>query len=238
MKISVVIPAYNEERHVGACLKSIFLARIPELAEIIVVNNASTDNTADVVARFPEVQLLNEPEKGVTKARQMGIVAATGDVIAFIDADTEVPADWFKIIKNEFSSNPGLVSLTGLVTYSGLRPHEKLLVGIFWNLLAAPAYLLTGSMAIAGNLAVRKDALAAIGGFNTDIAFYGDDTDLARRLKKHGKVKFTRKLSVKTSGRRFRGEGVIRTGFRYAINYAWCAIFHHPITKKYRDIRN
>ena len=54
MKISVVIPAYNEERYVGACLKSIFLGRIPELAEVIVVNNASTDNTANVVARFPE----------------------------------------------------------------------------------------------------------------------------------------------------------------------------------------
>jgi glycosyltransferase involved in cell wall biosynthesis len=90
MKISFVIPAHNEEAYVGKCLDSIFreLKKAPVDAEVIVVDNASTDGTREVAQKYPGVKVISEPIKGLTRARRAGFLAATGDLIANVDADT------------------------------------------------------------------------------------------------------------------------------------------------------
>jgi len=103
--------------------------------------------------------------------------------------------------------------------------------------MAVPAYRAIGYMAVGGNLIVKKEALEKIGGFNTNIAFYGDDADLARRLSKIGKVVFDKKLAVHTSDRRLRQEGVTKTLTNYIANYISVAVLKKPITKRYNDIR-
>ena len=76
MTISVIIPAYNEEKYIVSCLHSI-LGNAPEnLKEIFVINNASTDKTAELAEKFPQVRVVNEPNKGLTKARQRGLQEA------------------------------------------------------------------------------------------------------------------------------------------------------------------
>ena len=94
MKLSVVIPAYNEEKFIGECLQSIFheIEGKNYDLEIIVVNNASTDNTRDIVASHPKVKLVDEPDKGLVKARRAGFLASKGELIANLDADTRVTA--------------------------------------------------------------------------------------------------------------------------------------------------
>jgi hypothetical protein len=88
-----------------------------------------------------------------------------------------------------------------------------------------------------GNFIVSRRALEAAGGFNSDFCFYGEDTDLARRLSKVGPVKFSLSLPALSSGRRFVAEGLFRAGLRYAVNYLWTIFFKHPFTLTWLDVR-
>lgn len=89
-----------------------------------------------------------------------------------------------------------------------------------------------------GNYIVKKSALEAIGGYDTSIQFYGEDTDIARRVNKIGKVKFTFGLPMYSSGRRLSGEGAFTIGLRYAMNYFWVILFKRPYSKNNADIRD
>ena len=78
-KVSIVIPVYNEEKYIGACLSSILNEGLGAFEEIIVVNNLSTDGTANIVKKFDGVLLISETQKGPNKARQRGLEKASGD---------------------------------------------------------------------------------------------------------------------------------------------------------------
>ncbi len=92
-------------------------------------------------------------------------------------------------------------------------------------------------MGIFANLSVRKSSFQAIGGIDTSIEFYGDDTNITRRLSKIGKVKFIYKLYVYASGRRLNNEGIFRTGIKYALNFISEVVLRRPVTKGYTEIR-
>lgn len=248
MRISIVIPAHNEEKYVGNCLESVLkevkdfrntdLARRTNFdSEIIVINNASTDQTKKVAKKYPGVIVVNEPEKGLTKARQAGLEKASGDLVANIDADTMLPAGWLEKAFTEFSANPNTVSLSGPFRYHDLEGFKKFVAEGIWNISAPPAYFFTGYMILGANFVARKKALLAIGGFDKNIDFYGEDTDLARRLNRLGKVKFSMKFFIWGSGRRLMGNGFVKTEFLYGINFLWEVLFKRPFTKTYKDIR-
>lgn len=244
MKISFVIPAYNEEKNVGKCLESIRseYKGSSENIEIIVVNNASTDKTKEVVQGYPDVKIVDEPQKGLSRARQAGFLASTGDIVANVDADSTIPKGWIDRVIEEFSKDDKLVALSGPYVYHDLSYGVNLLVKLFYAIglishLINHKVLGVGAMLQGGNFVLLRSALASIGGFNVDIDFYGEDTDIARRIQKLGKVKFTFKLPMYTSGRRLKKEGVIKTGLRYAANYIWITLFKKPLNKDHHDVR-
>jgi hypothetical protein len=76
-----------------------------------------------------------------------------------------------------------------------------------------------------------------IGGYDTRIIFYGEDTDIAKRIRSVGKVKWTFKLPMYTSGRRLKEQGILFSGATYAINYLWPILFSKPFSHTYKDIR-
>ena len=254
MRLSFVVPAYNEEAYLPACLDSI-LAQSRALptgtVEIIVVNNASTDRTRDVALTYPSVILVDEPRKGLTFARQAGFAASTGDLIANVDADSRLTPHWLSNVLAAFAeadahthtpSTKPLAALSGPLLYYDLTPRQRLLVHIFyltaWTTYAINRYLLrVGSMVQGGNFVTSRAALEAIGGFNTDIAFYGEDTDIARRLSAVGEVRFTFSLKMYSSARRLKSEGILTMAARYSINYLWTTFLHRPYTHTYTDIR-
>jgi GT2 family glycosyltransferase len=84
---------------------------------------------------------------------------------------------------------------------------------------------------------VSRKALEAIGGFNLAITFYGEDTDIARRLNDVGPVRFTFALKMYSSARRLKGEGMLRIALRYTINYLWTTFLKRPYTHTHIDIR-
>jgi cellulose synthase/poly-beta-1,6-N-acetylglucosamine synthase-like glycosyltransferase len=99
-------------------------------------------------------------------------------------------------------------------------------------------YLLrVGSVVQGGNFVFRRDAWIKAGGFNREIKFYGEDTDVAVRLSKVGGVKFTFRLKMMTSGRRLAEEGVFRTALTYTLNFFWVTFAGKPATKEHTDIR-
>lgn len=121
LRTSIVVPAYNEARHIASCLEAIAAQRVKP-HEVIVVDNNSTDGTASIVKRFPFVRLLHEARQGIGYARNCGFDAATGDIIARIDADTRLPADWTEQIEGYFADErSGKQVLTGGARFYNLR---------------------------------------------------------------------------------------------------------------------
>lgn len=236
MKISIVIPAYNEELYIEKCLASIKKHYIDNICEVIVVDNGSRDTTPKIVRQFPFATIISEPKKGASHARQKGLIHAKGDLIAFIDADTVMNAGWIQKAINEFQNDKNLVALSGPVTYD-LNSWYSSFIDAYFDILVLPLSKITGSVILCGNFVVRKDAIINIGGFDTSIKFYGDDTNIARRLQKVGRVAFKSNFMINTSARRLKKEGITKTGFTYAINFFSEKFFHKQITKEYEDVR-
>ena len=124
MKISLIIPAYNEEKYIKDCLLSI-QKHGEGLFEVIVINNASTDATASIVKEFKNIKLVNENKKGLPFARNRGLAEANGEIVAFIDADTKIPKGWVKKIEKAFKKNDKLVSISGPYIYYDLSLFHK-----------------------------------------------------------------------------------------------------------------
>ncbi|CAM2917122.1 glycosyltransferase family 2 protein [Prescottella defluvii] len=131
LRLTVVVPAYNEETYIGACLVSL-LAQERDLHEIVVVDNNSTDRTAEIVeeyaSRHPVVRLIREPRAGTVYARDAGFDAATGDIVGRIDADTRVAPDWARSMLDYFGrpDTGDIGAVTGLSNsydspYRGLK---------------------------------------------------------------------------------------------------------------------
>lgn len=245
MRLSFVIPAYNEEAYIGKCLDSIFreLRDGNHEVEIIVVNNASTDRTKEIASKYKGVKVVDEPRKGLVRARQAGFLASTGDLIANVDADAMLTQGWIKTVFAEFSKNPKLVALSGPFVYYDLPKWINFFVKTLHYPISFLAYLVgrfilrKSAVLQGGNFVVRRDALEKIGGYNTNIEFYGEDTDIAVRMSKVGAVKFTYSLPMYASGRRIAEEGVFTMGIRYGANYLSMAIFKKPLSKTSSDIR-
>lgn len=238
MKISVVIPAYNEEKYIAPTLESLIDKAGSDIFEIIVVDNASTDNTAKIAKKFPGVKVIREERKGLTRARQAGLLASSGDLIAYIDADTQIKEGWFHKVKKEFEKNKRLVCLSAPYSLYDVSKWKRMLVWSYWNLLAYPTYmLLMQYMVLGANFVARRSVLLKIGGFDETIEFYGEDTDIARRLNRVGKVKFLRKSLVTSSARRMEAEGWVKIGLKYTTNFISEVLLHRPATQKYQDYR-
>ncbi len=244
MKISFVIPAFNEEVVLPECLLAIQkeLQNTPCDAEVVVVNNASTDRTKDVALAFDKVRVVDEPIKGLVAARSAGFAATTGELVANIDADVILPEGWLKKVLFEFEKDKKLVALSGPFIYYDLSRATRAMVKFFYG-IAYVTYLLNqyvfhiGAMLQGGNFIIARAAWVKAGGFDTSISFYGEDTDVAKRLSAVGKVKWTFALPVYSSGRRLKAEGIVHMSIKYTLNYFWITWFGKPYTKKYIDIR-
>lgn len=243
MKVSFVIPAYNEERTVAACIEAIQTeaGRTSNDVEILVVNNASTDRTR-TVAEEAGARVIDEPRKGLARVRQTGFEHSSGEIVANIDADVLIPLGWLDIVIVRFARDPDLVALSGPFVYHDLSLPSRIATRLFYwagYFVSKVGTLFTGrgAMLQGGNFVIRRSALEKAGGFNTAISFYGEDIDAAQRMYTQGRVEWNFRLWVNASGRRLREEGVIRTGIRYALNYFSVAFLGTPATKEHRDIR-
>ncbi len=198
MTISVVIPAYNEERYLPKTLESFkHLDRIPD--EVIVVDGASTDKTP-AVARTHGAKVIIVKHSTIGYARQKGLLFSKGDIVAFTDADTIVPRDWLSKIE-ETLSEPRVVGVFGTFRVpDGWWPYRAF-INYFQPWLNQIWYWFGVPMAPGQNSAfLRKKAIEA-GGYPEEFKI-AEDIEMMRRLMRIGKVKLRQDLIVISSGRR------------------------------------
>jgi glycosyltransferase involved in cell wall biosynthesis len=236
--ISLIIPAYNEEKYIGECLEYAIKNSHGGFSEIIVVDNASTDKTREVALQYAGVKVVREDRKGLTRARQRGYEESKGELLAYIDADTHMPEAWVETVIEEFKKNPKLACLSGPYIYHDISKWNQFLVKVlYWSAIAMPAYWIAGYMITGANFAIRRDVLDKMKGFDTSIEFYGEDTNIARRARAFGKVKFKLDFPMYLSGRRLNNQGIYKTAFLYITNFLSEAFYHKPLTKEYKDFR-
>lgn len=214
-RVSLVIPAYNEESHLALCLDAV-AAQTVRPFEVIVVDNNSTDATAAIARRYPFVTLIRERRQGVVHARDAGFNAARGDIIGRIDVDSVLPADWVATVQQIFA-DPGLDAVSGTVTY-----HDMPWKGFFgWCNLLFRGYLakrMAGQLFLYGsNMAIRRTAWQAVRGELCRVRAMHEDFDLAAHLAQAGSfsVRYDARLQAQVSGR------LVNMGFITFYNYLW-----------------
>ncbi|MBI4308327.1 MAG: glycosyltransferase [Chloroflexi bacterium] len=217
--ISVVIPAYNEEAVLEACLRALSSQDYAGPYEVIVVDNASTDGTAAVARRWG-ARVVYEPRRGIARARQTGCAVARGAILAGTDADTIVPSHWLSAIARRFQEHAGATVAAG---YFRLR-DGPMLARAFTRVGDALSPVIARCLPWAwnfcgNNYAVRASAFRAVGGFNTAL-LYGEDVDLCLRLRRLGKVVYASEMRVTTSGRGYMRNLWRSTGV-YCTDYLW-----------------
>lgn len=226
MKISVVIPVFNEEKYLGKCLES--LMNLEEKAfEIIVVNNNSTDKSEKIAATFP-VTILNQPQKGIIPTRNAGFDAACGDIIARCDADTIIPKDWISRIRKTFE-NTSIDGLTGSAFFYDTTILNKSTLWHDISFFYASKLFLGHHVLYGPNMAITKKIWEKVKlEACTDEKKIHEDVDLAMHICKYGTVKFDNTLAVSTSSRRLRTQP-----YSFFIEYPWrwiytMLIYKHP----------
>jgi glycosyltransferase involved in cell wall biosynthesis len=209
MKVSVVIPAFNEEAYIGACLES-FMHQKVKPDEIIVVNNNSSDNTVKIIKKY-SVLLVNEKKQGMIPARNRGFNEAKYDIIARTDADTIVPPDWIKNIKTHFK-NKNIIALTGPADFydqdedtSISNYRTKVAVQALKSYLNILKSVLNHDCLFGPNYALRKDIWDKIKNeVCLDDKAVHEDIDISIHLAPLGIIKFDKRLVVSSSLRRWK----------------------------------
>lgn len=234
--VSVLIPAFNEEKYIRQTLEALFLQDYPHF-EIIVADNASTDRSSAIVRQFMErnvfnklsLTLLYEAKKGTNHARECARKAASGSIIAQIDADCLPAKDWISKGVAAICDHHMYAAVTGPYDYFDSKQELR-----FFSLFAQKVFYPVintlvqrfgrGAILIGGNAFIRADILAYIGGYNTTLTFYGDDVDLGKQLARIGFVAFQPSLVLLSSSRRYKAGGFWQVNKKYQ-RYFWNLIW-------------
>ena len=201
-KISVIIPAYNEEVYIEQTLNSILnqnlYRKYPDMVEIIVVDNESTDRTAEIASQYTTV--ISAP-RGKLNAKNAGAAIASGDILVFTDADAVLKPNWLNLLVRHFQ-NPEVVGVSGPI-------HEDVDIvrmAIQLQLSSYNSYLTT--VMAGANQAVRRDVFFAVGGFPTDcdqfnrsVLRHHEEIEFCSKLKEYGRIVYDTQATAFFSGR-------------------------------------
>lgn len=226
-KISVIIPAYNEEHSLPKALSALSRQDFPrDDFEIIVVDNNSTDATADVARRWGADAVIFEHTAGTNQARKTGLAHASGEIVAFLDADCTPPREWVSRINEFFASAPkGVAAVAGPYNFDAEHYAVYLVQDMYWRILfpslsfVVGRVLNRGGAMLGGNFAAPKTSFEKADPIDPSYAFFGDDAAIARNFGKVGWVQFDNSLGVDSSSRRFKRDGFWKTQWRYAKSY-------------------
>jgi glycosyltransferase involved in cell wall biosynthesis len=224
-KVSVIIPVYNEEKYIHKTLNAI-LSQDYKNYELIIINNASTDATDTIIKYFIQstptsINIIYETEyrQGTNYARECGRRLATGEIIAMLDADCIPDYYWVSNGSKRLQIN-NTVAATGAYYYYDasivLRLFSLISQLVIFKFVNRVIQMnKNGAILIGGNAFINASLLQSIGGFNTNLTFYGDDIDIAIKMSKFGNVSYSTILSIKTSSRRYKACGFWKVNKKY-----------------------
>ncbi len=227
--ISIVIPAYNEQERIAACLLALSHQSIPRNEyEIIVVDGGSKDNTREIAAGYAD-KVFIQTSKRVGGARNDGISSSLAEIVATTDADSVVAPDWVEQVRNSFSS-PSVVLAFGPVTTMEDTTKDHLYALLFNFLIWFGALTKMYYYTLGCNTAFRKEVFVNAGMYR--IVDAGDDLEIAVRMRRKGKVVFNPNMKIAFDFRRYHEFGFLRT------LYEWYAIvLQGGVSEKYTYTR-
>jgi glycosyltransferase involved in cell wall biosynthesis len=182
--VSVVVPARNCERTIASCIDSLLRVDYPEdRRELVVVDNASTDSTAAVIRSHP-VRCLHEPRRGPSAARNRGIVASDGEIVAFVDADCVASGGWLRELVAGFEQ-PGVSGVAGeIVAFPPSTPAERY-HAIRKGRWQESALNSSRPFPVTANVGFRRETFERIGLFDPQLA-RAEDKDFGWRFFAEG----------------------------------------------------
>jgi glycosyltransferase involved in cell wall biosynthesis len=181
--VSIVIPVYNEEAYLAACLNAIASQTMQPL-EVVIVDNNSTDQSLAIADRYPFVRVVRESRQGIVFARNAGFNAARGDIIARIDADTHLQRDWIAQLSTLVQEYPDVAAFVGTCTYRDVPMAELVTRAQAWlyhglQKSVAGTQILWGS-----NMAIRQADWRHVAETCSTRSDIDEDIDLSLRLTK------------------------------------------------------
>lgn len=202
LTLTIVIPVFNEQNHIGNCLQAI-AAQTVRPDEVIVVNNNSADKTLKIARQFRFVKIINAKKQGVLFARTKGFNAAKSDIIGRIDADTHLPVRWVENVKAAMS-NESVAAVTGPVDYYDMPLPQSNHHLDHWMRRSIYNWSPRSPFLFGSNMAIRKSAWENLKNRLCNDIYMHEDLDLAIHLYQDGqKISYTKKLLAGASGRRY-----------------------------------
>jgi O-antigen biosynthesis protein len=184
-RVTVVVAAYNAARTLDCCLDALTRLRYPDY-EVIVVNDGSTDDTEAVMRRYPQFRGITTPNQGVSAARNEGLRAATGEIIAYIDSDADADPDWLSYLATTYLKS----DVVGVGGPNLVPADDNWVAQCVYRSPGGPTQVMLDDQSaehIPGcNMSFRKSALEEVGGFDPIFRTAADDVDICWRLLDRG----------------------------------------------------
>ncbi len=212
-KISVVIPAYNEEKTISHTLESLLKQKVFP-SEIIVVDNNSSDKTNAIAKSFRDrfsqksvnLIVLKEPKQGVANARNAGFNKVSHPIVASTDADSVVSSSWIESINHHFKNYDSIAVTGKILLFDAPLPITLLCQKGWYKYLHHLGLLIFGFMGVhTANCAIKKECFQKVKGFNGNITnpCECDDFEISSRLSRLGNIRFDSKIISSMSYRRY-----------------------------------
>lgn len=182
LKISVIIPVFNEEHHIGACLDALMAQTVPA-DEIIVVDNNSADDSVAITTQYSGVKIVSEEQQGLYYARQTGMRVAQGDILCRIDADTQLSPGWVAAVRQVFADDAVQAASGPVGYYDFYLPRMWLWLN---NFFGRGAILMNYKFLFGCNMAIRRNAWQVVERELCNKPFLLEDIDVTLHLRDHG----------------------------------------------------
>jgi glycosyltransferase involved in cell wall biosynthesis len=214
MKVSVIVPTYNEEKTIETCLQSLRRQTFKDF-ELVVIDGHSKDRTIEIARKYADKILFDEG-KGTAAARNLAVKALKSEIVAFIDSDTIVPECWLDVIVADFKK--GVVGVGGPLLPEEGNFVDKMLFFISADLLRRIISKFGSHHFSGNNCAYSREAYLKSGGFREDLDML-DDVEFSMRMGRYGKEKFEPKMIASASIRRTKQKGHSSTVKMYLKGY-------------------
>ena len=231
-KISVVVPALNEEKYIQKCLSSLRKQKFDEEFEIILVDAGSGDLTVEMAKPLAD-KIIRHRDRPVGYTRNLGAKAAQSEYVAFIDADTIASPEWLSSISKSLSHSK-VVGVTGpTLPYDGSQ-IDTLMYRISMGWLQHFSVLFGLPHVGAANCAYSREHFLKRGGFNENVTL-SEDLAFSLKIRHEGQLVYNNNMIAYTSTRRIKAYGYIRLGMFYILNDAIFALTKRSLV--YQQVR-